>query len=137
MSNLPHELPATVYRDGTPPPPLTAEQEKLKRDLYDKISPRRRKFIDKIGYENWDPFPKPNDPIEMRQDVTKRTSQDLIREFFQTRSKEDNENNAYRQGALELVLGVINRDDKYLGALDFAIWYHELLKREGLLEPEN
>ena len=70
-------IPATVYRDSTPPE-LTEEQEKLKRDLYDKIPARRKKFIDKIGYENWDPFPKPNDPMEIRRDVSKRTSQEQI-----------------------------------------------------------
>ena len=31
------------------PRQLNAEEEKLKRDLYEKISPRRRKFIDRIG----------------------------------------------------------------------------------------
>lgn len=39
-------IPASVYRDSTPPD-LTPEQEQLKKELYDKISPRRRKFIDK------------------------------------------------------------------------------------------
>ena len=57
------------------PRQLTPEEEKLKRDLYEKIPPRRRRFIDRIGYENWDPFPEPNDPIEIRTDVTKRTVQ--------------------------------------------------------------
>ena len=38
---------------------LNADEEKLKRDLYEKISPRRRKFIDRIGYENWTPSPSP------------------------------------------------------------------------------
>ena len=81
-------IPASVYRDSTPPD-LTPEQEQLKKELYDKISPRRRKFIDKIGYENWDPFPKPNDPMEIRRDISKRTSQDLFREYFQTRPKDE------------------------------------------------
>ena len=55
------------------PRQLSADEEKLKRDLYEKISPRRRKFIDRIGYENWDPFPEPNEPNDIRTDVTKRT----------------------------------------------------------------
>ena len=66
----------TVYVDGMD----TAEEEKLKRDLYEKIPPRRRKFIDRIGYENWDPFPEPNEPIEIRTDVTKRTAQQLLQD---------------------------------------------------------
>ena len=64
------------------PRSLTAEEEKLKRDLYEKIPARRRKFIDRIGYENWDPFPEPNEPIEIRKDVTQRTAQQLMQEFI-------------------------------------------------------
>ena len=63
---------------GEKPRELTAEEEKLKRELYERIPPRRRKFIDRIGYEQWDPFPEPNDPIEIRTDVTKRTAQQLL-----------------------------------------------------------
>lgn len=129
-------IPASVYRDSTPPE-LTEEQEQLKKDLYNKISPRRRKFIDKIGYENWDPFPKPNDPMEIRKDISKRTTQELIREFFQSRPKDETQSNAYRQAALELALGIINKDEKFLGYFDFAIWYYNLLEREGYMEEEK
>lgn len=129
-------IPASVYRDSTPPE-LTEEQEQLKKDLYNKISPRRRKFIDKIGYENWDPFPKPNDPMEIRKDISKRTTQELIREFFQSRPKDETQSNAYRQAALELALGIINKDEKFLGYFDFAIWYYNLLEREGYMEEEE
>lgn len=129
-------IPASVYRDSTPPE-LTEEQEQLKKDLYNKISPRRRKFIDKIGYENWDPFPKPNDPMEIRKDISKRTTQELIREFFQSRPKDETQSNAYRQAALELALGIINKDEKFLGYFDFAIWYYNLLESEGYMEEEK
>lgn len=128
-------IPATVYRDSTPPQ-LTEEQEKLKKDLYDKISPRRKKFIDKIGYENWDPFPKPNDPMEIRRDISKRTSQELFREYFQNRPADEVQSNAYRQAVLEMAIGIIARDEKYLGFFDFAVWYYNLLEKEGLLEEK-
>lgn len=131
--NMPQSLPGTAYRDGTPQV-LNPEEQALKRDLYEKIPERRRKFIDRIGYDNWDPFQKPNDPMEMRTDVTKRTTQQLIREFLQSRPAQEKENkadNAYSQGALACALGIVNRDDKYLGAYDFSIWYYELLKKEG------
>ena len=84
--NIPHSLPASAFRDGTPQP-LSPEDEKLKRDLYEKIPARRRKFIDRIGYDNWDPFPKPNDPMEIRTDVSQRTTQQLIREFRQSKCR--------------------------------------------------
>ncbi len=126
-------IPATVYRDSTPPD-LTEEQEKLKKDLYDKIPARRKKFIDKIGYENWDPFPKPNDPMEIRRDVSKRTSQELFREYFQTRPKDEVQSNAYRQAVLELAIGIIGRGEKYLGFFYFSVWDYHLLQQEGYVE---
>ncbi len=36
-------IPASVFRDGTPRK-LTGEQEELKRQIYEKMRPRRRKF---------------------------------------------------------------------------------------------
>ena len=44
-------IPATVFRDGTPQQ-LTDEQEDLKREIYERMNPRRRKFVDRIGYDN-------------------------------------------------------------------------------------
>ncbi len=129
-------IPASVYRDSTPPD-LTEEQEQLKLDLYNKIPPRRRKFIERIGYENWDPFPKPNDPMEIRKDVSQRTTQELVRDFFQSRPKDEVQSNAYRQAALELAIGIINKDEKYLGYFEFAMWYYNLLESEGLLDAEK
>lgn len=123
-------IPASNYRDGTILP-LTPEQEMLKRDLYAKIPARRRKFIDRIGYTNWDPFPKPNDPLELRTDITKRTTQQLIREFLQSLPPDQACDNTYAQGALECALGIINNDEKFKGIQDFLRWYDQLLKKEG------
>ena len=95
------------------------------------MSPRRQKYILKKGYEKWDPFEEPKDPIDLRKDKTKRTSQMLIREFLQNSSVE-NYSNDYAKGAFELCLGIINEDEKSLGMFDFACWYRELLKKEGL-----
>jgi hypothetical protein len=123
---------ATAYRDGTPREP-DAEQEALKRAVYEKMSPGRRKFIDRIGYENWDPFQKPKDPLDMRLDATRRTTARLVREFLQQAEEKDGRigDNEYRRGVLECALGIVNRDEKYLGVFDFCVWYHALLKEEG------
>lgn len=122
-------IPATVFRDGTPQT-LTNEQEALKRAIYEKMHPRRRTFVDRIGYAAWDPFQKPNDPLDVRKDVTQRTTHQLIREFLQSRA-DSNYGNDYGRGALECALGLVNRDERYLGIFDFSLWYHELLKKEG------
>ena len=128
---------ASILRSEKPRE-LTAEEEKLKRDLYERISPRRRKFIDRIGYDKWDPFPEPNDPVEIRTDVTKRTAQQLMKEFMRAKKCEapifgesEESSEAFIQGAMEAAIGVVNKQDKFLGAYEFAAWYHELLKKEG------
>ena len=134
---MPDMIRATIFRDGSPQT-LNDEQEALKREIYEKMSPRRRKFIDRIGYANWDPFQKPNDPLDIRLDVSKRTTQQLIREFLQQATgKEQSLGNDYRRGALECALGLVNRDEKYLGIFDFCLWYYHLLKKEGHLDERT
>lgn len=106
------------------------EAEERKRVIYESLSPRNRRYIDRIGYEQWDPFEEPKDPIEIRRDPTKRTSQQLVREFLQSCPMEGY-SNTYGRGVLDMCMGIINNDERYIGMLDFAKWYHELLKREG------
>lgn len=105
------------------------EEEKRKRAIFDSMSPRRQKHVLKKGYEKWDPFQEPKDPIDIRKDKTKRTTQTLVREFLQTRDIQEY-SNAYGGGVFEICLGIINDDDRYKGMFEFSIWYHELLKRE-------
>ena len=128
---------ASILRSEKPRE-LTAEEEKLKRELYERISPRRRKFIDRIGYDKWDPFPEPNDPVEIRTEVTKRTAQQLMKDFMRAKKCEaqlsgeaEDSSEAFIQGAMGAAIGVVNKQDKFLGAYEFAAWYHELLKKEG------
>ncbi len=124
---------------GEKPRKLTAEEEKLKRDLYERIAPRRRKFIERIGYEKWDPFPEPNEPIEIRTDITNRTAQQLLQEFLKAKNCEAQlagegaPSEAFIHGAMEAAMGVVNNQEKFLGAYEFAAWYRQLLKKEGLI----
>ena len=105
------------------------EKEQRKTAIYDSLSPRRKKFIDRIGFEKWDPFQEPRNPMEVRKDSTDRTSKDLMRQFFHERSPE-NYSNAYGRGVLEMCMGVVSGDDKCRGMFEFALWYSELLARE-------
>lgn len=107
------------------------EAERRKRAVFDSMSPRRQKHILKRGYDAWDPFEEPKDPIDIRKDKTNRTTQMLVREFLQTRPGEA-ENNSYNRGALEMALGIVNREDRFRGMFEFACWYRELLRKEGL-----
>jgi hypothetical protein len=111
-----------------------SEVEERKKAVFDSMSPRRQKHILKKGFENWDPFEEPKDPIDIRKDKTKRTTQMLIREFLQQRSHEETYSNAYGHGAWEMCHGIINDDDRCRGMYDFASWYQDLLRREGYEE---
>lgn len=93
------------------------------------MSPRRQKFILKKGYDTWDPFQEPKDPIDIRRDPTKRTTQQLVREFLQSRT-EEKYSNAYGRGVLEIALGIINDDDRFIAMYEFSCWYRELLDKE-------
>ncbi len=107
------------------------EKEELKRAIYEKLSPRRRKFVDRIGYENWDPFQEPKHPIEIRREVTNHTSRELIERFLR-----ETDNNApsmaYEGGLYEMCMGLFKADEKYKAMFDFSIWYYDLLKKKGI-----
>ena len=110
------------------------ESESRKKAVFEGMSPRRQKHILKKGYDKWDPFEEPKDPIDIRKDKTKRTTQMLVREFLQSRGPEEKYSNAYGRGVLEMALGIVNDDDRFIGMYEFARWHQELLKKEGINE---
>jgi hypothetical protein len=105
------------------------EAEKRKRAVFESMAPRRQKHILKKGYDQWDPFEEPKDPIDIRKDPTNRTTQMLVREFLQSCDSEAY-SNSYGRGVLDLALGIVNKDDYFQGMFDFACWYRELLDKE-------
>jgi hypothetical protein len=106
------------------------EAEKRKRAVFDSMSPRRQKHILKKGYEQWDPFEEPKDPIDIRRDPTRRTTQMLVREFLQSRTSEAY-SNSYGRGVLDLALGLVNKDEYFQAMFEFSCWYRDLLDKEG------
>ncbi|GAB6888529.1 hypothetical protein JCM13304A_20280 [Desulfothermus okinawensis JCM 13304] len=111
------------------------EVEELKRAIYEKLSPRRKKFIDKIGFDNWDPFMEPKHPIDIRRDSTKKTSKELMEEFLKT--KEGKKISlAYESGIYEICMGLYQSDEKYKAMFDFSIWYYNKLTQAGL-DPDK
>ncbi len=108
------------------------EAEARKKAILDAMSPRRQKYIlNRVGYEKWDPFQEPKDPIDIRKDKTNRTSQVLVREFLQSVSAEDY-SNAYGQAVMDMAIGLVNDDDRYIAMFEFSMWYKELLDRENI-----
>ena len=103
-----------------------------KKAIFNAMSPRRQRHIlKKIGYDKWDPFEKPKDPIDIRRDKSRRTSQMLVREFLQSRPLEGY-SNSYGRGVLDMAIGIVNDDDRYLAMYEFALWHNNLLEEEGL-----
>ena len=106
------------------------EAESRKKAVFDSMSSRRKKHIlNKVGYEKWDPFQEPKDPIDIRRDQSKRTTQMLVREFLQSRTFEGY-SNSYGSGVLELCMGLMNDDERYRGMFEFSCWYRDLLEKE-------
>jgi hypothetical protein len=106
-------------------------EDDKKKAVFDAMAPRRQKHIlDKVGYDKWDPFEKPKDPIDIRRDKSRRTSQTLVREFLQACPME-RYSNSYGRGVLEMAIGIVNDDDRFIGMYDFALWHKALLSREG------
>ena len=102
-----------------------------KQAIFDAMSPRRQKHILKRGYDKWNPFEEPKDPIDIRKDKSKRTTKMLVREFLQ--QKEQGEySNAYGRGVLEMALGIVNDDERFIGMYEFSCWHRDLLKKEGI-----
>jgi hypothetical protein len=111
---------------------LSPEEEKRKKAIFDSMSPKRQKHIlKKEGYDEWDPFIEPKDPIDLREDKSKRTAIELAREFLAQCSHETY-SNAFGQGAWEMCLGIVNNDERYKGMYQFACWYQDSLKKQGL-----
>jgi hypothetical protein len=105
--------------------------DEKKKAVFEAMSVRRQKHIlNKIGYENWNPFEKPKDPIDIRRDKSKRTAQMLVRDFLQTRSK-DGYSSSFKRGVLEMAIGIISDDDRFVGMYEFALWHRKLLEEEG------
>ncbi len=104
-----------------------------KKAIFDAMSPRRQKHILKRGYEKWNPFEEPKDPIDIRKDKSQRTTKTLVREFLQEGAGTEY-SNAYSRGVLEMALGIINDDDRFIGMYEFACWHRDLLKKEGFEE---
>jgi hypothetical protein len=109
----------------------SSDQEKLRKQaIFDAMSPRRQRQILKRGYDLWDPFQEPKDPIDIRKDKSKRTTQMLVREFLQEKDA-DSYSSAFGRGVLEIALGIVNNEDRFIGMYEFSVWYRELLLREG------
>ncbi len=110
---------------------LTPQLEEAKRQMYEKLSERRKRFIDKIGFENWDPFPEPFDPIDIRRDESGMTVDQMVNSFLRMKAAQAKIGPSYQKGVYDMAMGCMQRDDRYRGMIEFAVWYANQLGKQG------
>lgn len=109
------------------PSPETVEA--WKKDMYERLSKRQRKWVDRLGYEKWDPFQKPFDPIDIRKDVTGRTAQDLAHAFFQSLGEEAPAH--YRESVTQFCVELVTNFERVRPTYEFCNFYARLLEKSG------
>ena len=113
---------------------LTPEEEKKKRELFEAMSPKYQKRILKKGYDEWDPFMMPKEPLyyKLRQEakgekVTLDSGHELYERFFAERKIPDY-SAEYVKGVLEIAQGLFRDQDRFRGMYDFSCWYEKWRK---------
>ena len=99
-----------------------------KRAIFQGLSPRRRKFIEKIGYDAWDPFQEPKEPLDLRRDASDRTPRRLVDAFL---AAHPDASDAFAKGAWEMCMGLMTASERHRGMDAFCRWYGALLAHEG------
>ena len=108
--------------------PMTSEEERKKRELFESMSPRRQQRILKKGYDKWDPFLAPKEPpfFNEQERIRVREAALQLEEFLLYKSREEGQDgtlpSAYVQGAREICFGLSKGEERYLGMKDFCLW---------------
>lgn len=108
-------------------PELSEDKAAQKRQIYENLSSRARKYVDKIGFEAWDPFQQPNDPFDLRRFTTEKTARAMAMGFLQQR-KEEHYSNNYAKAVLDMCLGLVEKDERYTAMYEFCRWYQGKLQ---------
>lgn len=107
--------------------------EERKRAMYEAMSPRRRKFVDRLGYDRWDPFQAPFDPIDIRLDATGHTAQQLTELFMETLG--DNPSPEYKKQISTFNVELVMNFERVRPLFEYCLWYAGLLESRGLPVP--
>jgi hypothetical protein len=104
------------------------EREKKKKAIFDGMGPRhQQRILKKIGYENWDPFQAPKDPLDLRDRKSDLIASALIRKFISDCEIEDPDAN-YIRALMEISKGLLKGEEKYKAIYDFCCWYQKAKK---------
>jgi hypothetical protein len=122
---------------------LTPEEEKKKRELFEGMSPKSQQRILRRGYDNWDPFMMPKEPLayKLKQEakgegVRVDSGHELYERFFAER-RIARYSAEYVKGVLEISQGLYRGIDRYQGMFDFSCWYEVWRKREAQDEGDS
>lgn len=107
-----------------------SQMEEQKRAIYEKMSPRRRKFVDRLGYENWDPFAKPFDPIDIRTDATGHTAHQLTHMYMKELGTQLNDE--YLDAINEFNVSLVMNFEKVRPIYDYCLWYEKMCREQGI-----
>jgi hypothetical protein len=109
---------------------LTPEEEERKRLIFEGMSPRRRKQIEKRGYDKWDPFLKPKEPpfVKGFEDKAGLPENPLeLYHYYLTHGLKDQSpedlSEEYLQGVVEACRTVKIHEERLRGYCDFYSWY--------------
>ncbi len=112
--------------------PMTSEEERKKKELFESMSPRRQQRILKKGYDKWDPFLAPKEPPFFSQEERIRVQEAALRldEFLLHKSREEGQDgplhSAYVQGAREICFGLSKGEERFQGMQDFCLWLKKI-----------
>jgi hypothetical protein len=109
---------------------LTPEEEKLKRHIFESMSPRRQRQIEKKGYDKWDPFLKPKEPpfIKGFEAKTGMPENPLeLYHYYLTHGfkdrKPDHLSEQYLQGVMEACQAIRTQEERFRAYSEFYLWY--------------
>ena len=107
------------------------ERERKKKAIFNAMSPKhQQKIVQKVGYENWDPFQEPKYPIDLREQDLEHRAMALSREFLEECAIEQY-SDEYIQAVKEISKGLLKDDERYRAIFDFCCWYLKKRKAES------
>lgn len=109
--------------------PSHEQVEHWKREMYEKLSRRQRKWVDRLGYDNWDPFQKPMDPIDIRTEVTGLTAKQLAELFLSERAGDIGAD--YKENVSRFCVELVMNFERVRPIYEFCAWYAERLHGRG------
>ncbi len=102
---------------------LDKARESEKKAIFDGMSSRRReKLLKRMSYEDWNPFEKPKEPLDMRNQKVEQVASFICKRFLAETDAGDC-SPQYLQGVTEMCKGLIKEEEKFKAMYDFCSWY--------------